>query len=161
MVENQMTDAEYPQCRIVSHRLLKPDTVENLLTRLVEISGIRRIVMNGPSIPLTVPGGPARGADNPHSDRRSIFVKGEEVELKVQVGTILMELEKDDIIPLIQQACDAVFVKFPYQLQQGKYMRSSPTQVDHAKYGPGADSRILGITDPNAKTGPTIIQGYR
>jgi len=161
MVENQMTEAEYPQCRIVSHRLLSPETVESLLTRLVGISGIRRIVMNGPSIPQTVPSGPARGTINDHTDRRTIIVGGEEVELRVQVGTFLMELETVDIIPQIQQVCEEVFVNFPYQLQQGKYMRSSPTQVDHAKYGPDADSRILGMTDPKSKIGPTIIQGYK
>lgn len=161
MVQNQMTDASYPQVRIVSHRLLKPDTVESLLVRLVAIPGIRRIIMNGPSIPATVPYGPARGTENPHTDRRSITVGDEEIELRVQVGTFLLEVEKEDIIPLIERACEEVFVNFPYQLQQGRFMRSTPTQVDHAKYGPGADSRILGITDPSAKTGPTIIQGYK
>jgi len=161
MVENQMTDAEYPQCRIVSHRFLKPETVESLLTRLVGIQGIRRIVMNGPSLPQTVPYGPARGTINDHTDRRVIIVGGEEVELRVQVGTFLMELESADILPQIEQACEEVFVNFPYQLQQGRYMRSTPTQVDHAKYGPGADSMILGMTDPKSKIGPTIIQGYR
>jgi len=39
-------------------------------------------------------------------------------------------------------------------------MRSTPTQVDYAKYGPNANEIMLGLVDPKNKTGPTLLQGH-
>ena len=156
-----MADAEFPQCRIVTERLLNPETVEKILNLLVEIPGVRRIIINGPSIPQKVPYGPARGLDNPHSGKAQIKVGTSDVDLRVQVGTILLELETSDIIPQIDLACKEVFTKFTYGLKEGKFMRSTPTQVDYAKYGPDAEGIVLGLVDPKNKTGPTLIQGTK
>jgi len=156
-----MAEAEFPQCRIVTERLLNPETVEKILNKLVAIPGIRRIVINGPSIPQKVPYGPARGMDNPHSGKARIKVGESDVDLRVQVGTILLELETKDIISQIDQACKEVFTNFTYGLKEGKFMRSTPTQVDYAKYGPEADGIVLGLVDPKNKTGPTLIQGTK
>jgi len=156
-----MTEAEFPQCRIVTERFLNPETVEKILNKLVPIEGIRRIVINGPSIPQLVPYGPARGYPNPHSARARIIVGETDVDLRVQVGTILLELENRDIVPRIDEACREVFTKFTYGLKVGKFMRSTPTQTDYAKYGPEADEMLIGIVDPKNKTGPTLIQGTK
>ena len=156
-----MADAEFPQCRIVTERLLKPDTVEKILNKLAVIPGIRRIVINGPSIPQLVPYGPARGLPNPHSGKATIHVGETSVDLKVQVGTILLELETRDIVSQVDEACKEVFTNFSYSVKEGKFMRSTPTQVDYAKYGPNADEVMLGLVDPKNKTGPTLIQGYK
>lgn len=156
-----MTEGEFPQCRIVTERFLNPDTVEKILNKLVVIEGIRRIIINGPNIPLLVPYGPARGLPNTNSDRRTIVVGGTDVDLRVQVGTILLELETRDIVPRIDEACREVFTNFTYVLKEGKFMRSTPTQTDYAKYGPDADAMMIGIVDPKNKTGPTLIQGNR
>ena len=145
-----MTEPTYPQLRIVPMRFLNPETVEILLDRLFRVGGIRRLILNGPSIPATVPYGPARG------------VCGEEYLLGVQVGTILLELEDSSLIPDIKAACDEVFAdKFPYGITEGIYMRSNMTTTDYAKYGIVDDVRILGMTDPKSKQRPIILQGNR
>ena len=156
-----MAETEFPQCRIVTERFLNPDTVEKILNKLVVIPGIRRIVINGPNIPLTVPYGPARGLPNPHTDRQTIKVGETDVDLRVQVGTILLELETNDIISLIEKACEEVFTNFTFALKEGKFMRSTPTQVDYAKYGPNVNEIMVGLVDPKNKTGPTLLQGNR
>jgi methyl-coenzyme M reductase subunit D len=156
-----MAEAEFPQCRIVTERFLNPETVEQILNKLVAIEGIRRIVINGPSIPQLVPYGPARGLPNPHSSRTRIRVAESDVDLRVQVGTILLELETRDIVPRIEEACREVFTRFTFTVKVGKFMRSTPTQTDYAKYGPGADEIMIGIVDPKNKTGPTLIQGTK
>ena len=156
-----MAEAEFPQCRIDTERLLKPETTEKILNKLVEIPGIRRIVINGPSIPQKVPYGPARGLPNPHSGKAAITVGETEVDLRVQVGTILLEIETRDIVPKIEEACKEVFTNFTYRVKEGKFMRSTPTQTDYAKYGPQASEIMLGIVDPKNKTGPTLIQGNK
>jgi methyl-coenzyme M reductase subunit D len=158
-----MTEAIYPQVRIVSARFLRPDTAEQLLNRLVQIGGIRRMSINGPSIPATVPYGPARGKPNPHPDRKVIRVGDQDVQLQVQVGTIILELEDESYIPAISEAVDEVFTDkdFSCTVQQGRYMKTQPTMSDYAKYGPDADKEILGLVDPRKKGGPVIIQGTK
>lgn len=156
-----MTEATYPQCRIVPARFLNPETVESLLNRLLEVGGMRKLVLNGQRIPTTVPYGPARGQPNPHPMRRVIRVGDQDVELQVQVGTIVLELEDRSYIDGIRKACDEVFTKFPYSLSEGKFMKTQATVSDYAKYGPDADERILGTTDPKSRSGPLIIQGTK
>lgn len=157
-----MTETNYPQLRITPTRFLNPETTEDLLDKIFAVGSIRRMVLNGPNLPATVPYGPARGAPNPHSYRRTIKVCGEDFELRVHVGDILLELEDESVIPAIKEACDAVFAdKFPYGFGKGRFMRSNFTLSDYAKYGVVEDDRILGMSDPKSKQRPTIIQGTK
>jgi len=156
-----MTDANYPQVRIVTERLLNPETVERLLNRIVAVEGIRRIILNGPRLPSTVPYGPARNTTNPHSMRGMIKVGEKEMELAVHVGILLLELESRDVIPSLKAACDPVFTEFTYRIQEGRYMKTEPSLSDYAKYGPDADKSIIGMADPKSKTGPVILQGIK
>jgi methyl-coenzyme M reductase subunit D len=156
-----MTDAIYPQVRIVPARMLYPETVQKLLNLIHAIDGIRRVLLNGPSVPATVPYGPAKGLLNPHTMRQRIEVGGQEIQLQVQVGTILLELENRDIIPAIKAACDATFTNFSYQFQEGRFMKTDPSLVDYAKFGPDADRKIIGMADPKSRQGPVILQGIK
>lgn len=156
-----MTDAIYPQVRVAPLRLLNPETVEQLLNLLACQEGIRRILLKGQSIPAVVPYGPARGAPNPHSMRQTITVIGEEIELRTHVGTIVMELESIEALPAIRAACDQVFTRFPYSIQEGRFMKTQSTVSDYAKYGPDADQLLLGLADPKSRKGPVILQGTR
>lgn len=156
-----MTEASYPQCRIVPLRMLKPETAERLLNSIVKVCGIRRMLVNGPRLPATVPYGPARGAPNPHTARRVIKVGDTEVELQVQVGQIVLEVEDKGVIEEVRGVCDEFFTEIPYTLQEGIFMKTKPTLVDYARYGPEADESVIGLTDPGKKGGPVIIQGLK
>jgi methyl-coenzyme M reductase subunit D len=156
-----MTEATFPQCRIVTERLLNPETTERFLNRLMQVAGIRRIVLNGPSLPATVTYGPAKGLANPHSMRRTIHVGDEELELHVHVGTILLELENKEVIPALQAACESVFTDFTFRIQEGRFMKTTPSLVDYCKYGPNADKTIIGLADPSSKSRPVILQGNK
>lgn len=157
-----MTDATYPQVRIVTERLMYPETVERLLNLIAHTEGIRKILMNGPRLPTTVPYGPARGKPNPLAMKRVISVGEQEVELQVQVGTVTLELENRDVIPAIRAACDLAFSDLmAYTIQEGRFMKTEPTLSDYAKYGPDADKMVLGLVDPKSKSGPVILQGTK
>jgi methyl-coenzyme M reductase operon protein D len=156
-----MAETSYPQIRIVPERFLTPDTTEALLTEILSTRGIRRIVLNGPRVPEIVPYGPARGTPNVIAQRREIEVMGEIIKLQVQVGTILIELEDASSIPEIRKACETVLTNFPFSIQEGRFMRSSMTMTDYAKYGIVEDERILGMVDPKSKTRPIILQGNK
>ena len=157
-----MTEEKLPQLRITPARFLNPETTEALLDKLYKVGGIRRLIINGPNLPMTVPYGPARGLPNENSYRCVIKVCGEDYELHVHVGTILLELETKDVIPQMKQACDEVFAnKFAYGITEGTFMRSSMTMTDYAKYGIVDDDRMLGMVDPKSKQKPIILQGIK
>ncbi|MGA7627118.1 methyl-coenzyme M reductase operon protein D [Methanoregula sp.] len=156
-----MTEATFPQCRIVTERLLNPETTELILNKIVEIPGIRRMVLNGPRLPVTITYGPAKGLANPHIMRKAIHVGDQEVDLQVHVGTVLLEIENRDVIPALKAACEQVFTNFTFRIQEGKFMKTEPSLVDYCKYGPDADKSILGLADPSSKSRPTIIQGIK
>jgi methyl-coenzyme M reductase subunit D len=157
-----MTDATYPQVRIVTERLMYPETVERLLNIISTTEGIRRILLNGPRLPSTVPYGPAKGLPNPIAMKRVIKVGSQDVELQVQVGTVILELETRDVIPMIRAACDTAFKdSMSYSIQEGRFMKTEPTLSDYAKYGPDADKMLLGLVDPKSKSGPVILQGTK
>ena len=147
----------YPQCRIVPMRLLSPDTTRRLLDKIVKVPGIRRILLNGQNIPLLVPYGPARGTKNKTNLRKTIEIAGNTVDLHVQVGTITLEIEDESVIENIQTICDDFFVDFSFYIQKGKFMKTQPSLVDYAKYGPNADKAVIGLVDPKRKENPTVI----
>ncbi len=156
-----MTDAKYPQIRIVTERLLNPDTVERIMNLIIATGGVRRAIMNGPRLPATITSGPAKGQPNVHEMRKTIKIGDQEMELQVHVGTILLELESKDAIPAIRAACEVGFRDLPWYIQEGRFMKTEPSLVDYAKYGPDADKAIIGMADPSSKSGPIIIQGIK
>jgi methyl-coenzyme M reductase subunit D len=93
--------------------------------------------------------------------RQTIKVGSEDIELQVHVGTVLLEIENRDVIPALKAACDEIFTNFSYRLQEGRYMKTEPSLVDYAKYGPDADKSIIGMTDPKSHKGPVILQGIK
>lgn len=139
-------------------RMLKPETAERLLNMLTRIPGIRRMVIHGPNLPTTVPYGPARGEPNPHSDRRVIQVGDTEIALRIQVGEFILEVEDTSVIEEIRSLCDEYFTEFPCQVLEGTFMKTSPSLVDYAKFGPDADTMLIGLADPNSKESPVIIR---
>lgn len=152
-----MPESAFPQCRIVPLRLLSPQTTEGLLSQVAGVTGIRRIVLNGPGLPVVIPYGPARGQANPNTNRRTIQVCGAEFEMKIQTGTVTLEVEDETVIATVQAVCDEFFTEIPYTLQKGRFMKSSPTLVDYAKYGPETNELVIGLVDPRKKDGPIII----
>jgi methyl-coenzyme M reductase subunit D len=156
-----MTEATFPQCRLSTERLLNPETTERLLNKLIEVPGIRRMVLNGPRLPGTVTYGPAKGMANPHCMRKTIRVGDQDIELQVHVGTILLEVENRDVIPALTAICEPFFTNFTFRIQEGKYMKTEPSLVDYCKYGPNADKEMLGMADPSSKSRPVIIQGTK
>jgi methyl-coenzyme M reductase subunit D len=156
-----MTEATFPQCRIDSERFLNPETTERLLNQIISVPGVRRMVLNGPRLPATVPFGPAKGMANPHPMRKTIHVGDQEMELQVHVGTVLLELENRDVIPALKAAIEPLFTNFTCRIKEGKFMKTEPSLVDYCKYGPDADKEMLGLADPNSRSRPVIIQGTK
>jgi methyl-coenzyme M reductase subunit D len=128
---------------IFPHRLLSADTTEKLLNNLEELEGVKRMVIQGQRLPQT--------EENP--DRRVITILGEEVDLQVKTGRVLMEIEEEEIIEEVKTICDAT-LPFGYNIHVGTFIRKQKTVTDDMKYGESVSDipdEMFGLTDQNAQ----------
>jgi len=128
---------------IFPHRLLSADTTEKLLNNLEELEGVKRMVIQGQRLPQT--------EENP--DRRVITILGEEVDLQVKAGRVLMEIEEEKIIEEVKTICDDT-LPFGYNIHVGTFIRKHKTVSDGLKYGEATDKipeEMVGLTDQNAQ----------
>ena len=129
---------------IFPHRLLNVDTAERLLNDLDDIEGIKRMLIHGPRLP------PVREG---HPDRRTIIVSGEEVDVQVKPGRILLEIESEDVVDDIKEVCEE-HLPFGYNIHIGHFIRKQKTVSDQLKYGEELDKipdEMVGLTDQNAQ----------
>ncbi|AEG17829.1 methyl-coenzyme M reductase operon protein D [Methanobacterium paludis] len=138
---------------IFPHRYLSADTTEKLLRDLEEIEGVKRMVLQGQRLPP---------AESGHPDRRIITIKGEEIDLQVKTGRVLMEIESEEIISSIKHVCKDN-LPFGFNIHVGTFIRKQKTVTDKLKYGENLDElpeNMIGLTDQNAllKERATIIK---
>ncbi len=129
---------------IFPHRLLSAGTTEKLLNDLEDIEGVRRMVIHGPRLPPE---------DIKHPDQRKITIKGEEVDLQVQTGRVLMEIENEETIEEVKEVCED-HLPFGYNVHIGTFIRKQRTVTDEIKYGEALNQipdEMIGLTDQNAK----------
>jgi methyl-coenzyme M reductase subunit D len=128
---------------IFPHRLLSADTTEGLLNDLEQIEGIKRIVIQGQRLP------PKEINEN----HRTIILKGEEIDLQVQTGRILMDIEDEEIIEDIRTICED-HLPFGFNIHLGTFIRKQKTVTDNIKYGEALKQipeEMVGLTDQNAQ----------
>ena len=82
--------------KIIPNRFLKPDTSEKILNEIYELEGNMRVLIHGPSLPKKVFYGPGKGHEVNHTDRKTIQVKGNDVDLRVMVGDIIAYQQDDE-----------------------------------------------------------------
>lgn len=128
---------------IFPHRLLSSDTTERLLNDLEMVEGIKKIVIQGQRLP----------SEEINPERRIIKVKGEEIDLQVQTGRVLMEIDDDEIIDEIRAICEDNLA-FGFNIHVGTFIRKQKTVTDGIKYGETLDEisdEVVGLTDQNAQ----------
>ena len=135
-IEVEDANVPLPEVRIMTNWLIAAETTEKALNAIDSIEHIRQINMGGESLPKTISSGPAKGAENNHSERRIINVNGHEVELRCEVGAFYIELEVDDkdmleaTVEKIKDAFDAT-VPFGYTIEIGRYTKYRPSLHDY------------------------------
>ncbi len=149
--------------KIFPQRLLKPETVEKLLNRIYELDGIVRVLVHGPSIPDRVYYGPARGIEVRHSDRKTITVRGEEVELRVKVGEIIVGILPEALAERMETIEEILEDVLPcsYKVFIGAFTKKDITISDYLKYGLNfedkIDPRVIGMVDPSSRLKDTVV----
>jgi methyl-coenzyme M reductase subunit D len=128
---------------IFPHRLLNADTTEGLLNDLDEIEGVRRMVIQGQRLPSEESG---------HPDRKIIIIKGEEVDLQVKTGRVLMEIDDEETIDVVKEVCEE-YLPFGFNIHIGTFIRKRKTVTDNLKYEDldQIPEEMVGLTDQNAK----------
>lgn len=142
--------SETVQLEIVPQRILSPETSEKLLGRIYDCDGIIRVMVQGSRLPDKVGYGPGTGEKVNHPLKKSIEVEGQEVNMRVTLSRLLVEVDSDRTAEEIKKICDETF-PFPFEFYKGVFFKKYSTVVDYAKMGPEPDERLLGMTDPKGK----------
>lgn len=125
-----------PEILIFPSRLLKAETTEKLLNMVYEVPHVRQVNIAGEGLPAVLGSGPGKGLPNEHPERRVITVKGKQVELRLLVGRVFVEI---DDIDNLQQALEEIekicieVLPFGFNLEVGRYSKYKPTVTDYAK----------------------------
>lgn len=140
---------------IFPHRILSAETTEKLLNDLETVEGIKRVVIQGQRLP----------PESTNSEHRTITIKGEKLDLQVQTGRVLLEIDDEEVIDNIK-AISEDHLPFGFEIHVGTFIRKQKTVTDKIKYGKSLDQmkdEIVGLTDQNAKLSDrvTIIKGRK
>lgn len=140
------------QIEIFPQRLLNFESAQKLIDELNEIEGIARIVVYGPSLPAEDPEALLQGKFGVR-EPKFLNIKGEQVELTVQVGRIWAEIEERSIRKKVRAACEKS-LPCAFEIYDGMYIRTKKTVTDYIRKSgdvSGIDDASLGMFDPNAK----------
>ncbi len=160
--EKELNVVKAADVKIFPERILKPATTENILSKILDLDGILRVLINGESLPTVVTSGPAKGEPVNHTDRKTINVNGNEIPLQVSVGEIILTVQLDNLEDFVEEVNKILEenLKFNFDVSTGIFTKTTTSVSDYLKYGEGfedkIDSRIIGLVDPNAKSSETI-----
>lgn len=145
------SDTQPVQIEIFPRRFLNPDTAQRLLDEIYRSGGVLRIMIQGPNLPKAVPYGPGKGLPIEEHKNMLLELGDQAIELRVKVGRIGLELEKEEDIEGVRAACERT-LPFSFDIKKRQLFHTKPTVSDYAKYGSEVeDKRILGLVDPKAK----------
>lgn len=148
--------------KIVPDRYLKPNTCEKILNEIYELNGLIRVLVHGPSIPKKVFYGPGKGHEVNHSDRKSINIQGESLDLRIMVGNIILTADVTEFNTLMDQLTNILDKNTPcdYSLLVGVFTRTKSTISDYLKYGNRfenyIDERYIGLVDCRARSSESV-----
>ena len=138
------------QVEVFPQRVLNLETAQQLIDELNEIEGITRMVVFGPRRPREDADDLLDGKFLP-TDKKYLNIKGEQVELTVQVGRLWIEIAGPEVVEAIRAAAEKA-LPFPFEMYEGLYIRSQQTVVDYAKGVKTGDAK-LGLFDPKDRRG--------
>ncbi len=144
------------QIEIFPSRILSPETAQKLMAEIYKVDGVIRVMVQGNRLPEKVGAGPGTGEKVEHPLRKPIQIGDQVIELKICVGRIRVELSNAEAKEKIREVCEKL-LPFPFEFREGHFFRKKPTVTDYAKLGPEADSRLLGMVDPKAKTNQLVF----
>jgi methyl-coenzyme M reductase subunit D len=125
-----------PEILIFPNRLLKAETTEKLLNRIYEVPHVRQVNIAGEGLPAMLSSGPNKGLPNEHPERRVITVKGKQVELRLLVGRVFVEIDDIDYVQPALEEIDSIcteLLPFGFNLEVGRYSKYRPTVTDYRK----------------------------
>lgn len=140
------------QLEIFPEKLLNYGTTQKLIDELNKVERITRIVVYGPSLPAEDPEALLQGKFGVR-ERKFLNIKGEKIELMVQVGRIWVEVEDWSVKKIVKAACDKA-LPVPYEIYEGMYIRTKKTVTDYIRKSGNVneiDETSLGMYDPNSK----------
>lgn len=138
------------QIEVFPLRVLTVETAQKLIDELNKIDGITRMVVHGPRLPKE---NPEDLLDGKFGARESKYlnIKGEKVELSVQIGRIWIEIKDIEVVEQVRAAAEKT-LPFPFEMYEGVYIRTKKTLTDYVRKGGNVDEISVGLFDPKAKS---------
>jgi len=125
-----------PEILIFPTRLISADRTEKLLNALYGVEHVTYVTISGEGLPAVIRAGPATGAPVEHPERKVITVRGEKIELCLQVGRIFVEIDDIDnvqrALEKFEKICNEI-LPFGYSLEVGRFSKWKPTVADYKK----------------------------
>jgi methyl-coenzyme M reductase subunit D len=125
-----------PEILIVPARLLRAETTEKIINTIYSIPNVRHVTVSGENLPDVLNAGPGKGQPVNHPERCTITIRGQEVELRLLVGRIFVEINDIDNVPKaleeIEKVCKEL-LPFGFNLEVGRYSKFRPTVTDYKK----------------------------
>ncbi len=140
------------QVEVFPQRTLNVETAQALLDELNEILGIARMIVYGPRLPKENPDDLLDGRYGA-VETKYLNIKGEKVELTVQVGRIWIEIEGPEVVEKIRKAGEKA-LPFPFEMYEGVYIRTQKTVTDYVRKGGNVDDISIGMFDPKDRRTP-------
>lgn len=159
---DESTQINVIDIKITPYRFLKPNTTEKILNKIYQLDGQQRVLIHGPSIPKKVFYGPGKGHIVNHTDRKKINIKGNDIELRVMVGEIIVTVDMSKFNEFMDNLKDVLETHIPcdYYILIGIFTRTETTISDYLKYGNNfentIDKRYIGLVDSRSKTSETV-----
>jgi methyl-coenzyme M reductase subunit D len=125
-----------PEILIFPARLLRAETTEKIINTIYSIPNVRHVTVSGENLPDVLNAGPGKGQPVNHPERCTITIRGQEVELRLLVGRIFVEINDIDNVPKaleeIEKVCKEL-LPFGFNLEVGRYSKFRPTVTDYKK----------------------------
>jgi len=125
-----------PEIMVFPHRLLSADTTEKLLNRIHDVPHVTQVNVSGEGLHAIVGSGPNKGLPVDHEERKTILVKGEEIELRLLVGRVFVEVDDIDNVDAAADGIAAIceeLLPFGFNLEVGRYHKYRQTVTDYNK----------------------------
>ncbi len=125
-----------PEILIFPTRLLSAERTEKLLNELYKIEHVQYVTISGEGLPAVIKAGPGSGMPVDHPERKVITVRGEKVELCLQVGRIFVEVDDMDNVQGVLEKTEEIckeLLPFGFSLEVGRFSKWKPTVADYKR----------------------------
>jgi methyl-coenzyme M reductase subunit D len=138
--------------------MIQPDNAEKFLDGLSYIPGIRRLLVHGPGYQKNTPKKARDFCESPIPTSTEVKISKQNVNMHVLMGDVIIEAFDEKALLNIANYCEEFFESYPFQILEGKFMKTEPSLSDYFSKDPNPDPYFVGLSDYKPHIEPLIIK---